>query len=196
MRRLAVVLMALALSAGSALGHKGPQGGGAERQSAFKPAPAFDLVSQEGKRVRLHDLEGNIVLLSFIYTTCIDYCPFVTVDMLAVYGRLRKSGVRNLRLVFITTDPEVDSPEVLKAYAKRYRAESKDFLFLTGPPAPLRKLWGAYGVKVVKKARGLVEHTLLTLLIDDKGRIRRRYQGGRVEPEAVLADVKAIKGGI
>jgi protein SCO1/2 len=167
----------------------------AERQLAFKAAPAFDLVSQDGKRVRLRDLEGSIVLLSFIYTTCIDYCPLITADLLTLRSWLQNSGVRNLRLVFITTDPEVDSPEVLKAYAKRYRAESKDLFFLTGPPAPLRKLWGAYGVKVVKKARGLVDHTLLTVLIDAKGRIRRRYLGGRLEPGPVLADVDAIKDG-
>ena len=195
MKFLAVALMALALSADAALGHQDPQGSGAERQSAFKDAPRFDLVSQDGKRVTLHDLEGNIVLLSFIYTTCIDYCPFVTADMLAVYRRIRESGVRNIRLVFITTDPEVDSPEVLKAYAKRYRANMEASFFLTGPPERLRKLWGAYGVKVVKKARGLVDHTLLTVLIDVKGRIRRRYLGGRVDPATVLDDVKAIKGG-
>src|SRR4026209_2094779 len=66
----------------------------------------------------------------------------------------------------ITTDPEIDSPKVLRAYAKRYGAEFENWAFLTGDPAVLSQVWKDLGGWVKRRARGLIDHTPLTAIVD------------------------------
>jgi len=68
-------------------------------------------------------------------------------------------------LLSVTTDPEVDRPKVLKSYAERYQAEFSNWSFLTGDVRALTAVWKNFGVKVERKARGLVNHTSLTAVI-------------------------------
>jgi len=194
MRLIPFVLAAFLITFSSyAAAHHGPGDAKARPAEINRDAPPFRLTAQDGRRVALSDFRGNIVLLSFIYTTCIDLCPFVTADMMSVFRRDRKAGRRNLRFLFIATDPEVDKPRVLLSYAERYGADLSVSTFLTGTEAELRPVWGSYGVKVSKKARGLVEHTMVTVLIDSDGKIRRRYLGGRIELDQVLKDIAMVR---
>lgn len=195
MTRTLAVLLILLLGAplSPAWGHHADSTEKASRHQVDRNAPPFQLTDQNGRRVRLADLRGRVVLLTFIYTTCVDFCPLVTANMKRVLQRAREAGVNDLRLAFVTTDPEVDSPAVLRAYARRYRLDSEAAVFLTGPVDELRSVWGAYGVKVTKKARGLVDHTLVTVLIDQEGRLRHRYVGGSVDPNVLLADIRTVR---
>lgn len=176
-----------------AFAHQSPSDDKARPVEISRDAPPFRLTAEDGRRVTLSEFRGNVVLLSFIYTTCIDLCPFVTADMISIFRRDRKAGMRNLRLIFIATDPEVDKPRVLLSYAKRYGADLRVSTFLTGTEAELRSVWKSYGVKVTKKARGLVEHTMVTVLINAEGKIRRRYIGGRMVLDQILKDIAMVR---
>jgi len=194
MRLIPFVFAAFLMALSSyAFAHQGPGDTKARLAEITRDAPPFRLTAQDGRRVALSDFHGNVVLLSFIYTTCIDLCPFVTADMMSIFRRDRKAGMRNLRLLFIATDPEVDKPRVLLSYAKRYSADLSVSTFLTGTEAELSSVWKSYGVKVTKKARGLVEHTMVTVLINADGKVRRRYIGGRMVLEQVLKDIAMVR---
>ena len=76
---------------------------------------------------------------------------------------------QRIALVSITTDPERDTPEVLKGYAEAFEANLAGWSFLTGERATVLEVAHRYGVAVVKGAEGQVDHTLLTTLIDRQG---------------------------
>lgn len=152
----------------------------------------FTLTDQNSNRFDFKDVSGKVVVVAFAYTTCPDICPLITASLRQVQLGLGKEERRHVRLVTVTTDPEIDSPKVLAAYAKRYSAEFDTWSFLTGDSAALKKIWQNFGVGVERKRRGLIDHTPLTAIVDQKRFMRFVYIGPSPNPEAVLADVRAI----
>ena len=205
MRRWGLFHTAVVLSilSGIALG-AGPHGSPEQHHAPAAPpsrmartqvaaeAPDFVLTDQDGRRFALRDLAGKAVLVSFIYTSCPDVCPVMFNVVTEVQRRVQAEGRGDVVSVFVTTDPEVDSPQVLKAFALRRGADLSSTYLLTGSPDELRAVWSAFGVKVKRRARGLVDHSPLTVLIDARGVIRYRYLSGFPEAEIVAADVRNV----
>jgi protein SCO1/2 len=140
-------------------------------------APDFVLVNQDGQRFDSTRLRGKVVVLNFIFTTCTDVCPIFTANVAQLQRKLNQRHGADLFFVSITTDPEVDSAKVLNAYARRYSADFKNWAFLTGSEAQLKEVWSGFGVRVVRKGRGLVQHTSLTTMLDRQGLRRFNYLG-------------------
>jgi protein SCO1 len=154
-------------------------------------APAFVLLNQEGNRFDSTTLRGKVVVLNFIFTTCTDVCPLFTAN-LAQLQRTFKNEPGNVFFVSITTDPEVDSPKVLKSYAQRYGADFQNWAFLTGGEAQLKQVWKGFDVRVIKKGRGLVQHTSLTTVIDRQGVRRFNFFGEKWQLKDLLHDTSAL----
>jgi protein SCO1/2 len=102
------------------------------RQTIEGKAPALALVDQAGQPLALSDLRGKVVLLTFIYSSCSDVCPLITVAMAAIQHRLTEAERERIFFLSVTTEPEVDTPEVLRAYAHRHNADLTSWAFLTG----------------------------------------------------------------
>jgi protein SCO1/2 len=161
---------------------------------ATKPntkAPEFVLLNQEGNRFESTKLHGKVVVLNFIFTTCTDVCPLFTAN-LAQLQRTLKNDTGNVFFVSITTDPEVDSPKVLKSYGQRYGADFQNWAFLTGSEAQLQQVWKGFDVRVIKKGRGLVQHTSLTTVIDRQGTRRFNFFGEKWPFNDLLRDTSAL----
>ena len=165
---------------------------GAQRREVRIPIRDFRLIDQNGRTFEFRTLRNKVVVLAFAYTTCPDVCPLITAAMKQAQTNLRQTEGRSVFFLTITTDPEVDSPKVLAAYAKRYGADLSGWAFLTGEEAVLRGIWQNFGVRVVRKARGLVDHTSLTAVIDQTGTMRFAYYGTSPEPKVLLQDVRAL----
>ena len=88
--------------------------------------PAFDLIDQDGEQFTLDDLKGNVWLADFIFTTCAGPCPIMTERMSTVQRDL--IGIDKLQFVSFTVNPDYDTPEVLKKYAKRFDADINTIL--------------------------------------------------------------------
>jgi len=141
------------------------------------PAPDFVLLNQDNQRFDSKRLRGKVVVLDFIFTTCTDVCPIFTANFAQLQRKLNDRYRSDLFFVSVTTDPEVDSVKVLKAYAQRYGADFNNWAFLTGSEAQLKELWNGFSVRVIRKGRGLVQHTSLTTVIDRGGIRRKNYYG-------------------
>ena len=140
-------------------------------------APDFVLVNQDNQSFDSTRLRGKVVVVNFIFTTCTDVCPLFTINLVELQRRLNARYGDKFFLVSVTTDPEVDSPKHLKAYAERHRADLKNWAFVTGSEPQLKEVWKGFGVQVIKKGRGLVQHTSLTTVIDQQGVRRFNYLG-------------------
>ncbi|HEY9077962.1 MAG TPA: SCO family protein [Anaerolineaceae bacterium] len=143
------------------------------------PAPDFTLLSADGKPFTLSAQKGKITLLFFGYTTCPDVCPSTLSQLSVIMVRLGKNADR-VQVVFISVDPDRDTPEKIGKYAQSWYPT---FAGLSGTQASLEPVWKAYGVyRNVHKAESateyLVDHSAQTYLIDSQGRLRLTYAFG------------------
>jgi protein SCO1/2 len=191
-RAIAVLVLATAIAwPAVALSHEARK---EQRLSKIGPAPEFTLTDQDGKRVALKDLRGKVLAITFIFASCADTCPLLTSIMAGIQDRLGAAFGPRVHFVSITVDPERDTPEVLKRYAEAHGANTGGWAFLTGTPAEIREVAKRYGVFFRKTARGDVDHTFLTSIVDRNGTLRVQYMGVRFNPDELLRDLQSLSG--
>jgi len=144
------------------------------------PAPEFELTQGNGSSFRLSEKQGDVVLLFFGYTSCPDVCPTTLSEMKRVMAELG-ADAENVQVVFVTVDPERDTPEKLKDYVSIFNPA---FIGLSGSMEDLEKVWSDYGVyreeeELPNSAAGyLVNHTARVYLIDRDGNLHLSYSYG------------------
>ncbi|MDP2643844.1 MAG: SCO family protein [Desulfobacterales bacterium] len=165
------------------------------RREVRIPIQDFTLIDQAARPLAFESLRGKVVIITFSYTTCPDICPLLTAAMHQVQRGLKGVERRQAFFVTVTTDPEIDSPKIMAAYASRYGLDLANWAFLTGDAATLKKVWKNFGVGVKRIARGLVDHTALTALVDRNGTMQVAYDGPSPDPKAILKDVQRLMQG-
>jgi len=192
------VLLVAALAVG-VLGGCDRLGGGAQKPS-FKAvditgaeyARELALTDAEGQRRTLADFKGKVTLVFFGYTQCPDVCPTTLAELAAVKRDLGKDGER-VQGVFVSIDPERDTPQILKAYMASF---GPDFVALRGSPEETKIVAQNFKVFYAKspgKTEGsyTMDHTAGTYVFDAQGRVRLfvRYGSGA---EALRHDLKLL----
>jgi protein SCO1/2 len=165
------------------------------RLAVIRPAPDFALTTQDGKELRLADLRGKVVLVSFIFTTCNGSCPATTARMSQAQGELERQGLLKgdrVRLLSITLDPKRDTPAALRRYMKLYDLDAAHWAFLTGPPARVDKVVRAWGMWTRPAANGQLDHPSRIFLLDGRGRVREVYSLEYFKPAWVVEDVRLL----
>ena len=153
----------------------------------------FVLTDQNDEDFSFRTLEGKVTLVFFGYTNCPDICPATLSDLQLVKQRLGDRADK-LAIVFITVDPERDSPERLKRFVGLY---DTTVIALTGQPDALARVYQAYGAGAQRRetpgsALGYaMDHTSTTTVIDKKG-LRRLLIGFGSPLDDVVADVSAL----
>jgi len=170
----------------------GPARAGEANLDRIGPAPDFTLTTQEGAQLSLHDLVGKVVAVTFIYVSCADTCPILTTKMAGVQNQLGRDFGPRVFFASITIDPERDTPEVLRRYARVHGANPAGWAFLTGTKAQIADVARRYGIYYRKSPRGDVDHTFLTSLIDQSGILRVQYVGARFNTEELLRDLQSL----
>ena len=160
---------------------------------SYGTVPHFQLVNQEGQRFDSVQLAGKIWIADFIYTTCPGPCPMISMRMSELQKPLEKTDVH---LVSFSVDPEKDTPEVLRGYAEKLRAEPKRWDFLTGAKSAIYDL-SHKGFKLAvsdgSDEAGIPVHSTRLVLVDRHGEIRGYYEA--TEADAVtklLADTSHL----
>lgn len=139
------------------------------------PAPKFELINQDNKKVTNETYKGKVYVLEFFFTTCPTICPKMNESMLLIEKKF--FGNPNFGIVSITIDPEHDTAKVLKEHANLLGVKSTNWNFLTGDKAYIFNLankgFNLYAGEN-KKVSGGFEHSGLFALIDKNGNIRCR----------------------
>ncbi|MFQ5851033.1 MAG: SCO family protein [Candidatus Binatia bacterium] len=167
----------------------------AVRREMNLPVPDFSLTDQDGGPFSFRELRGKVVVVTFVYTSCPDVCPLITISLRQVQKELRSNERGAVFFLSVTTDPEIDSPGVLRSYGQRYAVDFSNWSFLTGEEKQLASVWKAFGVGVERKARGLVSHTPLTALVDEGGMMRFVYHSTQPDPDVILRDLRTLLSG-
>ena len=156
------------------------------------PGKDFSLHDQHGQPFRLSDQRGKVVLLFFGYTFCPDVCPTTLIAFKQISEGLG-SRSDQVAFVFITVDPDRDTPEQLKTHLTLF---SPALVGLTDDVAQLETVWKDYFINPQKQpgagtAGYLVEHTGRVYVIDREGDLRLTFPFG-LSSEAMLQDVQHL----
>jgi protein SCO1/2 len=154
--------------------------------------PAVSLIDQNGNQVSLASLKGKPVLVDFIYTSCPGPCLTLTSKLVAVAEKLGPLLGQKVEMISITLDPEHDSPQALKAFARRQDADRAGWRFLTGTPQQIESVLAAYKVRRVREADGGVTHMETLFLLGPDGHQRRIYNGVEVKPGVMSAEAEQL----
>jgi protein SCO1/2 len=159
----------------------------------------FALTDQNGMPVSLADLRGHVWVADIIFTRCTGPCLKMTRQMKELQDALPAKS--DSKLVTLTTDPDYDTPAVLKKYSERFSADTNRWMFLTGTKDEIRKL-GRDSLKLtaVEKTpeerdnpEDLFIHSTIFVLVDRKAQLRGVFEttGEGIEPKDVQAKILA-----
>ncbi|WP_290482186.1 SCO family protein [Hyphomonas sp. UBA3201] len=156
-------------------------------QAIDSPAPPFDLADADGGAVNLSDFADRIVVLNFIFAGCTDVCPLHSALIADVQSKVNATPMKDMVQFFtVTTDPEIDTADVLKSYAEAHGLDPQNWMFLTRRPGDpedaTRTLSDAYNVKFQPLDDGQQMHGVVTHVIDRDGRFAAKFHGLRFEP--------------
>lgn len=152
----------------------------------------FRLTDHTGQMRTLADFKGKAVAVFFGYTHCPDVCPTTLADFAAALKMLGSQGDR-VQVIFVTVDPERDTPEVLRQFVPAFDPR---FLGMYTDAASLRLLAKDYKIVYQKTAQKnpddyLIDHSAGTYIYDPKGRLRLLMPYGS-KPEAIAQDLKTL----
>ncbi len=140
-----------------------------------KKVPAFSFTDQNGKTISNNDYLGKVFVVEFFFTTCPTICPKMNKNLVQIQGHFTNSEDFGVASFSIT--PEIDTPEVLKAYADNYGIKNPNWHLMTGDEDAIYSLanegFNLYTAKDDEVLGGF-EHSGNFALIDKKGYIRCR----------------------
>ena len=156
----------------------------------------FALADPNGQTRTIRDFAGKVVVVFFGYTQCPDVCPTTLQELLEVRRMLGADGEK-LQAVFITVDPERDTPELLKAYMANFDPSFVALRPTSEQLQPLLKDFKIYAKTVAGKTATsyTMDHSAQSYLYDPQGRLRlySRYGSGA---QAVADDARLLLKGL
>ncbi|MAG63504.1 hypothetical protein CMO84_08290 [Candidatus Woesearchaeota archaeon] len=194
MRTLLLLLAMMAVSAcadsstGSLVATKAPT---PEQIRDFLERPFTD---QDGQPLRLTDLAGQAVLLSYVYTSCPiqTMCPLTTKKMAQIQAGLPEDLKGRVALVSITLDPERDPPAALKGYGEFYGADFASWSFLTAGEDAIRASASCCNVTFSLEDNGMIGHNMNLVILSPDGQIAHEYPGIDWKVPSVIATLRKL----
>ncbi len=166
----------------------------------------FTAVDGDGKTIEFSDYRGKVVVMAFGYTNCADICPFTLGYLKTLYSKLSLEEQQNTRIIFVTVDPEYDTPGHLKAFMAHfndnfiglsgtreqidyivslYQAEYSNLSTTTVLTDYVRRVNPKEGVDKKEDTTSLYTHSVALYLIDKEGFTRSLEYTGTPKDEFV-----------
>lgn len=193
-RSVRVLLSGFALAAALAACDAGSQRFNSVDITGAEFARDFSLTDHTGARRTLSNYRGKLAVVFFGFTQCPDVCPTTLSDMAEVKKRLGKEGDR-VQVIFITVDPERDTPQLLAQYVPGF---DPTFVGLRGSPeetAVVAKEFKVFYQKVPGRTETsyTIDHTAGSYVFDRDGKIRLFVRHG-TDVDSLVADLKRLIG--
>ncbi|MGQ0827214.1 MAG: SCO family protein [Bacteroidota bacterium] len=175
-------------------GEKSYESKNGKTDTAYHTIPNFSFTNQDGQTVTEKHFEGSVYVTDFFFTTCHSICPVMSSQM----ERVNAAFKNNTEVKFLshTVDPEIDTVKQLKAYAIKYNADSKQWMFVTGDKKKLYGIARAGYLLNAEQGDGGPDdfiHTQNFALIDKDKRIRGFYDGtDSLEINQLIKDIDLL----
>jgi protein SCO1/2 len=160
------------------------------------PVSDFTFTDQNGKPFGLKDLKGKVWVADFIFTNCETVCPPMTAHMAKLQQMAKEKGL-HVEFVSFSVDPEVDTPEKLKEYAKKFNGDLSNWHLLTGYSQQEIEKFAEKNFKTIvqkPKNQDQVIHGTSFYLVDQNGKIVQTYSGVQDVPyDQILEHIKILQ---
>ncbi len=157
-------------------------------------ARRLELPDADGRARTLADWRGKVVVVFFGYTHCPDFCPTTMAELAQVKASLGAAADR-VQVLFVTIDPERDTPAILKAYVANFGPEFVGLRGSAEQTAAAAKEFKVFYAKAPGKTPDSysMDHSAASFVFDPQGRVRLYVQYG-ADPKALAADVRQLLG--
>lgn len=164
-----------------------------EKLKVYKPVD-FTLEDENGNPIKLSDENGKIRLITFLFTSCTTTCPATTHWMTKIQDEMKADGLwgKDTHFYTVTFDPETDTGEAMKEYAKKWNMDLEHWSLVRGSVEDTRAVALDFGVLVQEVENDFI-HGDLAFLVDQKGQVRKYYTGSKMDPKEVLKDMKSLR---
>ena len=158
---------------------------------------SFSLTDSTGRNVTRAELDGKILAVSFLFTSCSLTCPEVSRRMSEIHQRT--TGATDVRLLSLTVDPRTDTPSALAAWGRLFGADTNRWFMLTGEKSALHNLIGASFLATetnnpFNSMPGNFAGTERIAIVDKHGKVRCFFDGLRAEtPAAVVVEIEKLR---
>lgn len=149
-----------------------------EKESGNSP---YELDSvwkdQNSKEMKLKDLSGTYILMSMFYSSCDSLCPRIVSDIKKLDSKIPKKKVQDTKIVLVSLDEEKDSPEKMKAYAKKMELDESRWILLSGDKNSIRELSAVLEIDYKKMDNGEISHSAVVSLLSKNGELLAKEKG-------------------
>lgn len=153
----------------------------------------FNLTSkwntEEGKNIQLKELKGKTLVMVMIYTTCKAACPRLTADMRNIESKIPANLKEEVQYVFISIDPENDTPKRLKKFAIENFIDGKEWTFLQGTNDNVREFANVLSVKYKQISPLDFSHSNIISVFNPQGELVHQQEGLGVDNNETIAKI-------
>jgi len=185
-------LLALTLHGASAAPccEKKEQADKASKESIYQLDSTW--TNQHGKQFDLSSLKGQPVLITMGYASCKYACPRLAADLLAIETQLTEEERKQLSIVFVSIDPERDTPAQMKKFLSEYQVEQQRWHGLTGEEDAVLELSVALGIRYRKVNDTDFAHSNILTLLSPDGEVKHRLEGLGADSTDLIKAIREV----
>jgi len=145
--------------------------------------------TQDNEDIELKSLQGDILVMVMIYTTCKAACPRLVSDMRNIEAQIPNKNKEKVKLILVSIDPETDTPTRLKAFSKENNMESDQWLFLRGSTEMTREFAAVLAVNYKKISPMDFSHSNIISVFDTNGVMVHQQEGLGVDNKETVKTI-------
>ena len=146
--------------------------------------------TQNGKHIELKERRGKVLVMVMIYTSCKAACPRLVADMRNIEKKVPDAFKDKVQYVLVSIDPETDTPERLKAFAKENQMDNNQWLFLRSNDEQTREFSAVLAVNYKKISPLDFSHSNIISVFNAEGELAFQQEGLGVDNEKAIAKIK------
>ncbi|MNQ35304.1 hypothetical protein D3C85_487820 [compost metagenome] len=136
-----------------------------------------EWTTQDGKNIELKSLNGNVLVMVMIYTSCKAACPRLVADMRNIEAKLDKKTKKNVKLILVSIDPVTDTPQKLKSFAITNKMDNDPWLFLRSTEDNTREFAAILAVNYKQISPMEFSHSNIISVFNPKGELIYQQEG-------------------
>ena len=158
------------------------------------PNSIFNLTSKweqpNGKKIKLEELKGKVLVMVMIYTSCKTACPRLTMDMKEIESQVAHKNPEDLQYVLVSIDPKNDTPEKMKAFLKNNKIDNKQWVFLRSSEGDTRELANVLAVKYKQISPMDFSHSNIISVFSKQGLLAYQKEGLTINIDETVNEIK------
>lgn len=147
--------------------------------------------NQNGDALHLKDLQGKTLVVVMIFTTCQSACPILVAKMKSIESKISRDDIEKVNLVLVTIDPENDTPEKLKLFAKTNNMDAPQWTFLTSNEAATQEFANVLSMKYKRISPIDFSHSNIISIFNPLGELESQEEGD-IDVERVVTTVTRV----